>query len=576
MTLVKPRANALDTRLDRISRAHINWESALYNGTYILGAKGSGKSTLAADIAFYHFLNGTPQFIIDPLGVGTIDAFLWRVRRFLRTPPQALPQSYFSRFWERITYVNVASAERVVPFPLLYKTGSERSLLELADRYLQTILLTSPWLMHAQVQGWPPLFYIGSQTAIVLAALDYPLTLALDMLRRPEAWRNAGRFAEAVKRYPEAAPAVQFFLEEYIPAGEAHRRRLLNPYFDKVFVFNLDDNLRAMFGALKPGIDFEKVERTGQTILIDFRGEANPQLKLFKLLWIFSTIFEYIRLRGRRDTPLGLIIDEMASLCKHVPAGESPLADLLDEFINVYMRNHHIYFTCCHRSIYQVDEKLRNTLFSLGTYLFGRCDTPQEARELGDLLWRSDPFRVKHSRTIWGKVDPPPLLHSYARYGYDRYPEWYADSRMREPTFPYYVLATEPEFMSLDEQREEAANRLTDLGLFQFMLRPSIREGAVSSEVSQVNLARLLQDKATGELCYLNQTVVAQIRSQLEAVSGTPIKTLLAEQDALLPTAQAVRQPKTPRTNPASQQPSAETAPNGHPPLPPRRQRIGG
>jgi hypothetical protein len=400
MTLVKPRVNAKDTRLDRINRAQINWESALYNGCYILGAKGSGKSTVTADIAFYRFLNGTPQIIIDPLGVGTIDAFLWRVWRFLRDLPPDIPRSYHDRFWERITYVNVASAERIVPFPLIYKTGSERSLLEIAERYLNVILLTSPWLQHAQVQGWPPLHYIGSQTAIVLAALDYPLTLALHLLRHPEEWR--GRFAEAVRRYPEAAPAVAFSLEEYIPAGQANRRRLLNPYFDKVFVFNLDANLRAMFGATKPGIDFEQVERNGQTVLIDFRNEIDPQLKRFKLLWIFNTIFEYIRLRGRKDTPLGLIFDELATISEHVTEGENPIANLLDEFINVYMRNHHIYFTCCHQSIYQLDEKLRHTLLSLGTYLFGRCADITEARELGEVLFRNDPFRVKHYRRVWG------------------------------------------------------------------------------------------------------------------------------------------------------------------------------
>jgi hypothetical protein len=136
MTLAKPRVFAKHTRL-----ARIDWESALYNGTYILGAKGSGKSTVAADIAFYHFLNGTPQLIIDPLGVGTIDGFLWRVWRFLRDMPADMPQSYDSRFWERIIYINVASAERIVPFPLVYKTGSERSLLEIAERYLNVILL---------------------------------------------------------------------------------------------------------------------------------------------------------------------------------------------------------------------------------------------------------------------------------------------------------------------------------------------------------------------------------------------------------------------------------------------------
>jgi hypothetical protein len=99
-----------------------------------------------------------------------------------------------------------------------------------------------------------------------------------------------------------------------------------------------------------------------------------------------------------------------------VPAGKNLVADLLDEFINVYMRNHHIYFTCAHQSIYQLDEKLRQTLLSLGTYIFGRSATIQEARELGDLLWKNDPFRLKHSRKVWGKVDPPTFAPGSARY----------------------------------------------------------------------------------------------------------------------------------------------------------------
>jgi len=33
-----------------------------------------------------------------------------------------------------------------------------------------------------------------------------------------------------------------------------------------------------------------------------------------------------------------------------------------------------------------VDEKLRHTLLSLGTYLFGRCATINEARDLAELL----------------------------------------------------------------------------------------------------------------------------------------------------------------------------------------------
>lgn len=215
-----------------------------------------------------------------------------------------------------------------------------------------------------------------------------------------------------------------------------------------------------------------------------------------------------------------------------------------------------------------MDEKLRNSLFSLGTYLFGRSATIQEARELGELLWRNEPFRVKHYRKVWGREDNLLFPRDEANRAF-----------LRElfPTYPYYVLSTEPEFMSIDDQREEAANRLlTDLGLFEFFLRPSLREGEVSSDVYQVNLASMVTDNATGEVSFPNQDVLAQVRSLLESTSGMPVKTLLAEQDALLPTAkQEMPRPKTPSTAPASPQPSVDGASTIHPPLPPRRERIG-
>jgi hypothetical protein len=274
-----------------------------------------------------------------------------------------------------------------------------------------------------------------------------------------------------------------------------------------------------------------------------------------------------------------LIIDELTVLGQHVPTGENPLADLLDEFMNVYMRNHHIYFTCAHQSIYQVDEKLRQTLFSLGTHLCGRPGTIQEARELGDLLWKKDPLRVKHYHKTWGKVDPPPLPR-YSYSGYSRYMEQASDfRRWQSPDFPYYVLDTDPgEYISLDDQREEAANLLLELGLFEFFLRPSLREGEVSSTVSKVTIADFLQDKATGEYRFPDQDVVAGVRSLLETTAGMPVQTLLAEQDALIPKAEAVPRPKQPGTALASQQPSADAAPTLplQPPQPhhQRRRRI--
>jgi hypothetical protein len=527
------------------------WASGRYNGTNLTGRKGSGKSSLAADIAFSDYVRdgGIGQILLDPIGVGLIDVFLWRLWRFLRkVPPSQQP-----RFLERVKYINVAANDYISPFPLLYKHGSERSLLDVAERYLQTILLTSPWLQHAQVQGWPPLHYIGAQTAVVLAALDLPLTIAFDLLRRPEAWRQAGRFAEAVRRYPESAPAVAFFLDEYIPASQANRRRLLNPYFDKLFVFQLDPHLRAMFGAPgTAGIDWEEVERKKQTVLIDCRGETNQEMKRFKLLWILSGIFEFIKLRGRKDTPFGLILDEFSAFCAHMPTGDNPLVGLLEEFINIYQRNHHIFFTCSYQSVFQIPEQLRNSLLGLGNLVVGGCPTMVEARLMADLVFDRDPNRVQHYRNIWASDYLPRLGTTH------------------------FVIDREPKYLGLDAQLELNAQRLYHQDLFEFMLRPSLHEGAVAQAAIPISIGHLLQDPETGAFSFPDQAIVAKFRSLLAAHSGIPIQTLLAEHDALFPsdTQQAVPRPKQPGTAPASPQPPAEKAVTAHPPLPPRRQRL--
>ena len=114
----------------RMQHARMLSAGALSNGTYILGAKGSGKSTLEAELAWHHYLCGIGQILIDPIGVGLTDTFLWKLLRFLRN----MQFSSHARYLERIKYVNIVAKDYIVPFPLIYKTGAERSLLEIAER----------------------------------------------------------------------------------------------------------------------------------------------------------------------------------------------------------------------------------------------------------------------------------------------------------------------------------------------------------------------------------------------------------------------------------------------------------
>jgi hypothetical protein len=296
--------------------------SARSMGIYVLAGRGTGKSRLLGrKIAPQDFFAGFPQVVFDPIGA-TIDNFLDKVMWFLHDYPELDPGPIL----ERIVYVDMSGKDGVVmPFPLYYRLGTERSLLEIAERYLQTIINSNPDLFHAQVLGWPPLHRIGDYSGIVLAALGYQITEAEDLLENPEQWEAAGRFAQAEQVSPEAKRAVSYFRNTYIPMREADRARLTTPFLDKIFTFSLDDTFRAMFGAKEPGIKWDAVGKKKQTILLDFRREQDEEMRRFKMLWAFDYLYSWIKTRGRQDdTPFGVIIDEFAHMTKPVQAARIP------------------------------------------------------------------------------------------------------------------------------------------------------------------------------------------------------------------------------------------------------------
>src|SRR5918992_632143 len=203
--------------------------SARAMGIYILGLRGSGKSRLSGRvIAWQDYRAEIPLVVIDPLG-GTIDNLLDKLVRFL----QYVPPAKHSQYWSRVRYVDMSGKDGVItPWPLYYKLGNERSLREVAERYLQVILKSNPGLLNAQVQGWPPLHHIGVQTGMILASLNLQITSAEDLLRHPEQYIS--RLTHAQDRYPELAQVIAFFKDEYMPMRPVDRARLTNPFMDKI------------------------------------------------------------------------------------------------------------------------------------------------------------------------------------------------------------------------------------------------------------------------------------------------------------------------------------------------------
>jgi hypothetical protein len=132
-------------------------------------------------------------------------------------------------------------------------------------------------------------------------------------------------------------------------------------------------------------------------------------------------------------------------LAEQVTDNVNPLSTLFDTLIQRYCRNNQVFLSIAFQSLSQIDQSLRNTVLSLGTIVAGRVSTIGEARVLADVLFRKDPYRVKHFSKVWGKVDPPPYLPRSP----DPTPARLTAARLRSPDYPYYILDHEPEHMAL-------------------------------------------------------------------------------------------------------------------------------
>jgi hypothetical protein len=162
---------------------------------------------------------------------------------------------------------------------------------------------------------------------------------------------------------------------------------------------------------------------------------------------------------------------------------------------------------------------------SLGTYIFGRCATIEEARVLADVLYKTNPYVVKEFRRIR-----------------------FSGGNTRNGKYqPLEVYKEDPEFMSLSEQWELNAQKLTQLGLFQFLCRPAIQEGEVSTSVIPMTIENIDRDPETGEYQFPNYERVSQVRAALESQSGIPVDTLLQEQENRLLAAAIRRTPAPPQ-----------------------------
>lgn len=468
-------------------------DAALKNGMHLVGGPGSGKSRLLGRIiAWQALLRGKPTVLLDPTG-GMALNLIDKISR--------LPLAYRKQLWPRIVYVDAGATDYIVPAPLYYRLGEEDTLFAIANRFPSVLKRQDPQLLSAPILGWNSLQECAIYAGQIAMALDRQLDFVADLVAQPRLYK--GELKQALAQYPELQPAVTYFQGLMDPNSGALRERRTGSFANKLLPFISDPNMLATFGASCRGIDWESVVRLGQTVIIDFQRELDPERRQFKLIWWFRDFIEFVKHRGMagRGAESFFLIDEVTQLLgQRTGEGHSVLAEDLEELVAVLARNYGINVIIAHQNLSQVDERIRNILMQCGTQVLGNIANPDDRLYLARQFLRYDPYWVKKRERVWSNVQIS------------------VEPTMTEPRVIDYRDA---EFTP-DEQLLMAAEKFR-LPRFRFLVRAATAEGSISNSLYRISIENL--DKGQ----YPDADEMAYVLALLRQKCGIPLETLLAE-----------------------------------------------
>lgn len=467
-------------------------DAALKLGVHIVAGPGTGKSRLMGRVlAWQAFVRGKPVVVLDPTG-GIVANIIDKI--------SLTPEHERRTLWSRLVYVDAGSTDYVVPTPLYYRNREMDTFFEIANRFPSVLKRQDPELQSAPILGWNSLHECAIHSGRIAAALNRQLDFVVDLIRRPQLYKDDLR--QVLMIYPELEDAVTYFRQLMDTSNVGLRERRTGSFASKLLPFVSDPTMLATFAAPDRSIDWEKVVEQGQMVIIDFQQELDPDRRQFKLLWWYRDFSAYVNARGMdgRGCEILFFIDEVTQLVgQRTGKGNAVLLEDLIETVSVHGRNFGVNVIIAHQNLSQIDERIRDVLMQCGTQVVGRISNPDDALFLARHFLKYDPHKVKKQEPIWMGVMAPNLGYALPKI------------------VDYRDVPFTPE-----EQLLMGMERF-HLPRFQFLVQPALAEGTVSKSLFRISIERL----DAGQ--YPDNRRVQRILGFLRKKCGVPLEQLLAE-----------------------------------------------
>lgn len=421
-------------------------------GTHVVAGIGSGKSYFLGSVLLMDNLEkGVPTILFD---TGDTTHYFFK---------SLLSKAENTKYAKRIVWAALPGLDfAVLPFPLYYKAEEDESAFTTSQRFPEVLQKIDPELSQAPVQGYNPLWQIATQAGRILITLGYQITEMQNLLSHTDLWEE--RFKKALEIDPSLQDAVDFFTIQYPKWSEM----LKTSVYRKLTLFTADKTLRAVFGASSPGIDWQKVVDEKLVVLFDFGRVQSLELRRFLMLWIFQSLYEFIRFHSdKRTVPIAVIIDELSEMVNLGMDKGQGLESDLSSWINFLMRKYAVWLTVAHQEMYQFSEGIQALLLSMGTQVIGRVSNMDDSLQLAKSFFPIDPLKAKRTRYV---IRPDVYIDEDGNPT-QAVESTYMGPRIMPTSYGKDHIEEDPVEYTLPEQHYENAYKMTNLNPYWFFIR---------------------------------------------------------------------------------------------------------